>query len=464
MTILLPNTVNSCHETDIAYIEDDLMQFIGVVGVSVCTQGCGTQSIKLMGKLTLDQDTRIEKLNELKKLAGIDELVYLATCNRVEFIFTTSNSAGVNEVRNRILDFFFKDKSSPRISPNDMYCKFGLEAVRHLFSVASAIDSLVIGEAQILGQVKNAYFYAMENELAGDGLGRIFQQAFRVAKKIRTDTEMGKKSVSMVSLVTSLIKDVIKKEGNVPVALVGVGEMSHKLAGFLVDNEVSDLLFVNRTVNNAQPFVEKYGGRAISLNDFLNSPPDVRIICTATSSPDPIFSKNSMEKLQSQNNELLLIDLAIPCDVDSELEKSVDNRLKIYNISTLKTISEQNRKQRFRDVDKARAIISAEVVRYHQSLIENELKPVFNLSYQQAREYAEKGLDNLFNKNLSHLEKSDRDRITHLVNKLVSYSTFLPARTMADRISSRETSDTGAELMPAHHGQLIHVEAVRKGA
>jgi glutamyl-tRNA reductase len=464
MTILLPNTITSCHETDFVYIEGDLMQFIGVVGVSVCTQGCGAQSVKLMGELTIDPEIRVEKLNELKKLAGIDELVYLATCNRVEFIFTTSNSAGVNEVRNRILDFFFQDKSSLKISPNDLYCKFGLEAVRHLFSVSSAIDSLVIGEAQILGQVKSAYFYAMENELAGDGLGRIFQQAFRVAKKIRTETEMGKNSVSMVSLVTSLIKDVVGKEGNVPVALVGVGEMSHKLAGFLIENEVSDLVFVNRTVNKAQLFVDKYGGRAISLNDFLNSPPDVRIICTATSSPEPIFSKSSMEKILVQNNELLLIDLAIPCDVDAELEKSVDNRLKIHNISTLKTISEKNRKQRFRDVDKARAIISAEVVRYHQSLIENELKPVFNLSYQQAKEYADKGLESLFNKNLSHLEDSDRDRITHLVNKLVSYSTFLPARTMADRISSRNDSDTGAELMSAHHGQLVHIEAVRKGA
>ncbi|MFH1698995.1 MAG: glutamyl-tRNA reductase [Candidatus Zixiibacteriota bacterium] len=464
MTLLRSDFINSCYEPCFEYNEGDLMQFIGVVGVSVCNQGCGSHSVKLMGELTIDTETRVEKLKKLKKLAGIDELVYLATCNRVEFIFTATNSTGVNAVRNKILDFFFQNKDSQSISPNDLYCKFGLESVRHLFSVASAINSLVIGEAQILGQVKDAYFYALENDLVGDGLGRIFQQAFRVAKKIRTETEMGKKSVSMVSLVTSLIKDVVEKEGKVPVALIGVGEMSHKLADFLTKNDVSDLVFVNRTVNNTQPFVEKYGGRAISLNDFLNSPPDVRIICTATSSPDPIFTRSSTENLLAQDKDLLLIDLAIPCDVDDELENSVDNRLKIYNIPALKTISEQNRKQRFRDVDKARAIISAEVVRYHQSLIENELKPVFSVSYQQAKEYADKGLESLFNKNLSHLEESDRKRIAHLVNKLVSYSTFLPARTMADRISSRNNSDTGAELMSIRYGQLVQVEAFRKGA
>lgn len=438
------------------------MSNFGVIGVGLCSQLQGNQAVELLGQLTIDRDSRLEKLQDLARLAGLEEIIYLATCNRVEFYFTTVEAAPVTEIRNRILDFFFNNNSDISFTPNDFYAKSGLDAVDHLFSVASAIESLVIGEAQILGQVKDAFFYASENGLAGNRLSGIFQQAFRVGKKVRTETEMGRRAVSMVSLVTSRIEEVIDTEGSVPVALVGAGEMTHKLARFLKGKSITDILFVNRTVAKAQRLAEQYGGRAISLDQFQAGSERVRVICTATASTTPIFTDKISDQLLANNEKLLFVDLAVPCDVN--IENVVENRLEIVNIATLKKISEQNRRQRFRDVDKARNIISAEVDRYHYRMIEDELRPVFNLSFQQAKDYADKGLDRLFDRRLSHLADSDRDEIARMVNKLVSYTTFLPAKALANRMSTQVADDTRAATMPETNRQSADLVAFRKGA
>lgn len=409
------------------------MQVLGVIGTHINSQTKESQGVRLLGRLTIPQESRSEILPEIKEFLGVDELVYLATCNRVEFVFSADESVSTTSVRNRILDYFFRENPGISFSPNDFYTKSGINAGRHLFSVASALDSLVIGEAQILGQIKDAYFAACENGLAGEQMASIFQRVFKVAKKVRTETELGKKSVSMVSLATSLIQDVIFDEGNIPVALIGVGEMSRKMARFLTGRGITDIVFVNRTEEKAAPLAEEFSGTTCALDTFLASPPCVRIICTSTGSPEPLFTDDSIRELVRANSRLLFIDLAIPCDV--EIEKSVENGLEIYNIDDLKKISDKNRRQRFRDVDKARAIIAEEINQYRRRIVESELKPVFNLSYQEAREYADGGLDRLFAKSLAHIDDKDKKQISRFVEKLVGFTTFLPARSLAERIA-----------------------------
>lgn len=433
------------------------MESLGIVGVSI-----HSQNLNLLEQMTIAPEMRVSKLEALKLSADLSELVYLATCNRVEFVFTTGETSHITDVRNRILDFFFRDHKDVSFSPNDFYVKSGLEAVRHIFTVASALDSLVVGEAQILGQMKDAYGFASDNALAGEKLSRIFQHAFKVAKKVRTDTDLGKKSISMISLVTSLIGEVIGQEGNIPVALVGAGEMSHKLARFLTGRNITNLLFVNRTVEKAEALAGQYGGRAVSLDDFLAQPPQVRIICTATSSPEPIFTTESAKQILASGGPVLFVDLAIPRDV--ALDNLVDNRVSLYNISDLKQISEQNRRQRFRDVDKAHEIVSDEVINYHKGKIEEELRPVFTLSYEESKEFADKGLARLFETRLTHLSAEDQAIINYWVDKLVSYASFLPARTMAARIASQVGADARAEETPAEFMPHPYRNVLRKGA
>lgn len=433
------------------------MESLGIVGVSI-----HSQNLNLLEQLTIAAEERADRLSALKFSADLTELVYLATCNRVEFVFTTTSGANITDVRNRILDFFFRDNRETPFSPDDFLTTSGLEAVRHIFTVASALDSLVVGEAQILGQMKEAFAFASEHNLAGDKLSRIFQHAFKVAKKVRTDTDLGKKSVSMISLVTSLVGEVIQVEGTVPVALVGAGEMSNKLARFLVDRHETELLFVNRTIEKAEKLAAQFGGKAMSLDAFLAEPPAVRIVATATSSPEPIFTAESTARLREVNGRLLFVDLAVPRDVS--LQKDVENGIDIHNISDLKQVAEQNRRQRFRDVDKAREIVAGEVISYHKGKIEEELRPVFSLAYDESKDFADKGLARLFETRLGHLSAEDRAIITYWVDKLVSYSSFLPARAMAERIASQIGPSARAEETPADLVQHPHWKALRKGA
>lgn len=433
------------------------MESLGIVGVSI-----HSQNLNLMEQLTVAPEERASRLAALKLAADLSELVYLATCNRVEFVFTTSGGAPLTEVRNRILDFFFRDNKDVPFSPDDFSTKSGLEAVRHIFTVASALDSLVVGEAQILGQMKEAFANASDAGLSGEKLSRIFQHAFKVAKKVRTDTDLGKKSVSMISLVTSLIGEVIQTEGDVPVALVGAGEMTNKLAKFLADRHDTKLLFVNRTVEKAEKLAAQFGGRAMSLETFLAEPPQVRIISSATSSPEPIFTAETARKLIEKNDRILFVDLAIPRDV--ALDKDDKAGVDIYNISDLKQIAEHNRRQRFRDVDKAHEIVTGEVVSYHKAKIEEELRPVFSLSYEESKEFADKGLARLFETRLGHLSSEDRAIINYWVDKLVSYASFLPARAMAERIASQVGPDARAEETPAEFVRHNHWKVLRKGA
>ena len=366
------------------------------------------------------------------------------------------------DVRNRILDFFFRNHKEVSFSPDDFVVRSGLEAVRHIFTVASALDSLVIGESQILGQMKEAHAYAVDNGLAGEKLDKIFQQAFKVAKKVRTDTDLGKKSVSMISLATSLIGEIIQSEGATPVALVGAGAMTHKLASFLTGRQVTDLLFVNRTVEKAEALAQQYGGRAMGLDQFLSGGVSARIICTATSSPTPIFTDQSAATLLAANDRILFLDLAIPRDV--AIDNTLDDRIAICDILRLKDISERNRRQRFRDVDKAQEIIAHEVVGYHKGKIEEELRPVFSQAHQESRDFAEKGLERLFETRLAHLDGADRATINHWVEKLISYATFLPSRAMAERIARQVGADARAEETPPEYVQTRPRPALRKGA
>ena len=415
------------------------MSNFGIIGISIASQ-----NLELLERLTIPQEERAVQLQALKTGADLSGLVYLATCNRVEFVFTFSEPTDLISVRNRILDLFFRGEHQAKFEPNDFSLYSGLDAISHLFSVACALDSVMVGEAQILGQVKNALTFAQENDLADSDLDRLFQAAFRVAKRVRSDTELGKGNVSVVGLVTSLIRDFIKTEGRVPVALFGVGEMTRKVAAYLKDQGITELIFVNRTEANTTPLVQQFGGIGISLGDFLANPQPVRIICSATSSPVPILTDHEIAELLNRvdNQKILAIDLAIPRDIElSEMLTSSDH-VQLFNMSDIKQLSDSNRRQRFRDVDLARELIADEVDRFHHEEVENSLKSLFAESHREALDLAQKCLDDLFGKHLPNLTDKDRKKIEYMLNKVVNFTAYRPVHMMAKQLAATKPSLT----------------------
>ncbi len=193
----------------------------------------GKAGIGLLEALTIPEVKRIETLTALKNHLGVSELVYLATCNRVEFVVVRENSReDIAGLRNRILDFFFNSEESPRpnFEPESFRLYVGREAVRHIFRVASSLDSIVIGEAQILGQVKAAHQLAQESNLSGAILERLFSAAYKAAKLVRTETELGKNPVSIASLVALRLDEILAERPEAAIAIIGSGPMTPKMA------------------------------------------------------------------------------------------------------------------------------------------------------------------------------------------------------------------------------------------
>lgn len=420
---------------------------LGVVGASI-----HQAPVELLSALTLPEDTREASLQELKEAAEFSELVYLATCNRVEFIFQNREARPIHTARNRILDYFFKDRQGVSFAPENFYGHSGIEAARHLFTVAAALDSLVIGEAQVLGQVKEAWSLATEASRAGEGLGPAFRAAFHCAKRVRRETDIGTHKLSMASLASEVIFEFAREVPAPRVALVGAGAMAPKLAEACAEAGAGLLVFVNRTVSKLDSLAGHH--RTMSLDDFRTQPPAVDAVLTATSSPDAIFNREDAETLLrtgDPNRPFLFLDLAIPRDVSEDVADFANVRL--WHVGTLRDLAAKNRRERFRAADRARAIVDEEVVRYHDQVVEAMLSPMFGRIHKEAMAFAQAGLESLLSGRLEHLSPQDQESVRYWVlNKLVPGIVHLPLKSLA--------TSAGACMKPAEDSATEESESV----
>ena len=407
------------------------MMSFGVIGVSV--RG---GNLSLLESFVVPEPQRRERLAALKEFCNFAELVPVYTCNRSEFYYLTSERPAGLEFRNRLLDFFLRDRNV-NFEPSDITSLVAFRALRHLYRVTSSLDSMVVGEAQILGQVKSAVAQAEETGLSGPRLSNIFSDAFRVSKKVRRETPLGEYAVSMVNLVLDSIETHVDGIDNPAIAMVGVGPMSVKLAGALKGRGYSHFVFVNRTETKATELAAQFGGAASSLDSFLAGPTNVDVIFTCTGAPEPIFTADSMSRISGANRSLLVVDLAVPRDVDASVA-GVAN-VKVADVAYFRTQADENRRERFRAVDAAERIIDQAIGRAHMMNAQRSFQPVMASALNEGLAYAESQMRRLFDTRLSHLSATDREAVAHFVRQLVQYSNHLPMEALAQH------TDTGRE-------------------
>jgi len=399
----------------------------------------GKAGIELLEALTIPEPQRIEKLTTLKIYLGVSELVYLSTCNRVEFVAVRENSSeDIAGLRNRILDFFFKvdGSSHPHFEPENFRLYAGREAVRHIFKVAASLDSIVIGEAQILGQVKAAHQLAQENQLSGTVLERLFSAAYKAAKLVRTETELGRNPVSIASLVTLRLDEILAKLPESTISIIGSGPMTAKMAEIVRKKHNNQIVFVNRTVAKIEHIAEKYAGRAMSLDKFLEGNISADIIISSTSSSEPIFGAASLEKIMTKKARVYAFDLAIPRDFAPEL--AADHRFEIWDMEKLNSLSQKNRRERFKTADHANRLIEEQLKIYLQKEITQMIAPLFDSAMNESITMAEEGLSNLFKGKLSHLTPGDQKLLLYWSKKVLSRACYLPARHLAEKIANSD--------------------------
>ncbi|MCX7634828.1 MAG: glutamyl-tRNA reductase [Syntrophales bacterium] len=321
-----------------------------------------TAPLEIRERLSLSCGEGIHPLPVLKDTANISEYLYLATCNRVEIMAVTENA---REAEKMLKDLIF---SHGNLSREEMarclYIHYNEEAVRHLFRVAASLDSLIMGEPQILGQLKDAYRKAVEGGTTGLFLNKILHHAFRTAKRIRTETGIANHAVSVSYAAVELAKKIFANLRDKEVLLIGAGEMSELAARHLLKNGAARIIVTNRTYDRAVALAREFGGEAMVMEDLTRALERADIVISSTGAPGYVIKKDMIgQALKKRRNRLLfLIDIAVPRDIEPTVG-DLDN-VYLYNMDHLQDIADENRQRRQEEAKRAEIIIAEEIQRY----------------------------------------------------------------------------------------------------
>ncbi|MDA8390878.1 MAG: glutamyl-tRNA reductase [Gammaproteobacteria bacterium] len=318
-----------------------------------------TAPLALRERAAFDPQTLPEALQDVAH-HGAGEATILSTCNRTEIYCRIEH-----ESPDSIIDWLCDYRSlQNRLLRPHLYIHGGRAAVQHAFRVASGLDSLVLGEPQILGQMKNAFAAARRAGTTGKMLNRLFERTFSVAKQVRTDTAIGANPVSVAFAAVSLARRIFNDLAQQTVMLIGAGEMIELVARHLKEQGITQLIVANRTRERAHALAEVYGGRGISLPEVPGVLASADIVISCTASVLPILGKGAVERAikMRKHRPMFLVDLAVPRDIEPEVGDL--NDVYLYTIDELKGVIEENMQSRQEAAREAEVIIDGEVVEF----------------------------------------------------------------------------------------------------
>ena len=316
-----------------------------------------TAPVAIRERVSFAPDRVGEALRDLVNNAGVEEALILSTCNRTE-VYCEAPKADVNDA----VDWFGRYHSLGRdeVGPY-LYTHNGRSTVQHLLRVASGLDSMVLGEPQILGQVKDAYRRATQAGTIGRVLGRLFQHTFAVAKQVRTDTAIGASPVSVAFAAVRLAQQIFTDLGAQSALLIGAGETIELAGRHLRQQGIGRVIVANRTVENALRLAGELGGYAIGLPDLGRHLPEADIVVASTASPTTILDRATVEQAvrARRRRPMLMIDLAVPRDIEPGVAELED--VYLYTVDDLEAVIEENRRSRQEAAAEAEDIIDTEV-------------------------------------------------------------------------------------------------------
>ena len=364
----------------------------------------------------------------LKRIKGYDrwlEAVILSTCNRTELYAVLENP----EVELRFIKRVLAYLSGKDYSEEHFYIYEGEDCIRHLFNVASSLDSLVLGEGQILSQVKNAYNIARNLGLTGTLLNTVFNKAIAVGKRVRTETKIAYNSVSVASAAVDLAGEIMGDLSLANVLVVGAGAMSELTAKHLIETGVSTIFVSNRNHERAKSLAERFHGVAIPFEEFMTLSVNADIIITSTGAPHYIITLHDMAHVLKERagRPLVIIDIAMPRDVEPEV--GALNGVTLYNIDDLEAVVDANRELRENEAHVARAIIEDEVVVLLERFAYLSMRPVMSKLQDKMEFLRDKLLKRSMSK-LGNLTDTEKRVVEQLTKTLVRKMLREPMRAM----------------------------------
>ena len=332
-----------------------------------------TAPVELRECIAFTEDESTSALQALADKPDIKEVLVFSTCNRVEVLVVTANKA---EAIDSTKDYIAEANKIQREEFEDsLYIHAGDEAVRHIFRVASSLDSMVVGEPQILGQVKEAYRLATEARASGVILNRLLHRTFFVAKRIRTETGIGDNAVSISYAAVELGRKIFGSLEGKNVLLVGAGEMAELAVEHLIRNKTEKIYVANRTFENGVALARRFKGQAIRFEEIVDSLKLVDIIISSTGSSDYVITRDQVKSVIRirRSRPIFFIDIAVPRDIDPRVNRLTNSY--VYDIDDLQGVIDENIEDRHREAIKGERIVDEAVIRFREWYASLEVVP-----------------------------------------------------------------------------------------
>ena len=380
-----------------------------------------TAPVELREKLSFSQEQIETALEFIKQDSGIKEGLVVSTCNRLEFLYIPK--AGNKENNDRVdavLAFISELKQLPVSEfKASLYIHTDDDAIRHLFCVAASLDSMVVGEPQILGQVKKAYKTAVTAGSTGVMLNRLMHKSFSVAKRVRKQTGIGDNAVSISYAAIELAHKIFADLATKSVMLIGAGEMAELAVEHLLAHQVKEIVVANRTFKNALELARKFNGQAVQYEERVAALADVDIIISSTGATEYVLTRDQVKGItkKRQHKTLFFIDIAVPRDIDPRINK-VSNAY-VYDIDDLRNIVETNISQREQETVRAQRFVEEALLAFRRWLDELAVVPTIKAINRKMTDIVNLECEKTL-AGLAHLSKDDAESIRRMTRAIAS--------------------------------------------
>lgn len=392
-----------------------------------------TASVEVREKVAFTPESLLEALTELRDWNKVSECVILSTCNRTELYLETKDANKEHLVEWLAL---FHGFDATEIE-GKVYVHRGTAAVKHLMTVASGLDSLILGEPQILGQLKQAYTSAKHVGTVSAGFERLFQTTFNAAKKVRSETEIGENAVSVAFASVQLAKQIFASVAKCRVLLIGAGETIELVARHLTEQGVTAMVVANRTLSRGAALAEKFSADTITLSQLHSRIADADIVISSTASQLPLVGKGMVESAVKQRRyrPMLMVDLAVPRDIEEECN-GIDGVF-LYTVDDLQNIVAQNLASREKAADAAKAMIVDESIKWESWLNRRQHVDLIKQLRQKHDEEKNKLLQRAIN--LISDGQEPQSVLTELANKLTNAMSHAPTQALKAAAEQQDT-------------------------
>ncbi len=376
--------------------------------------------VEVREKLAFQGDKLEEGLIRFRELPGIEEAMIISTCNRVELYANIQDTPQATESIKSFLSAFHNINRGSL--DNSLYIYDDMQAVRHAFRVAASLDSMVLGEPQILGQLKDAFELALSKKTTGILLNKLMKKAISVAKRVRTETKIAENAVSISFAAVELGKKIFTDLSTRVFMLLGAGEMAELAARHLIGNGVKEVLVSNRTYDRACDLAEEFNGRPVKFEEFIHEMAGTDIMICSTGAPHYILTKGQMQKVMKERKQrqVFIIDISVPRNIDPAIN-DLEN-VYLYNVDDLQGVVDSNMFERQKEAEKAEKIIAEELETFVKWQASLDSVPTIIALREKAEEIRKEELDKLFGK-FSNLGEKEREAIeymaTAIMNKLI---------------------------------------------